>query len=295
MKILTTNVYVGPNQYAHFPVIRHQIDLGVLEQWPSAKLGKDFVDRLIEALPGLEDHGCSYSVAGGFIRRLREDDGTWFGHIWEHVLLELQNLAGSNVTFGRTRSMEKEACYNVVFQYKQRDVGLGASRIGRQLLFSLLPADLKVVLDKEIEDDFDFAEERDEFIRFAQRKEFGPSTQSLVDAAEARNIPWLRLNEYSLVQFGHGKYQQRIQATITSKTPHIAVEISCDKEDTSSLLRDLGLPVPTQIVVHSARAAVRAAKKIGFPVVTKPLDGNHGRGVSIKLIDEAQVETGFDT
>jgi cyanophycin synthetase len=295
MKILTTNVYVGPNQYAHFPVIRHQIDLGILEQWPSAKIGKDFIEGLIQALPGLENHGCSYSVAGGFIRRLREDEGTWFGHIWEHVMLELQNLAGSNVSFGRTRSMENEGCYNVVFQYKQRDVGLGASRIGRQLLFSLLTDELKEAIGDEIEDDFDFTEERDEFIRFAQRKEFGPSTQSLIDAAEERNIPWLRLNEYSLVQFGHGKYQQRIQATITSKTPHIAVEISCDKEDTSSLLRDLGLPVPTQIIVHSARAAVRAARKIGFPVVTKPLDGNHGRGVSINLTDEDQVTEGFET
>ncbi len=295
MKILATNVYVGPNQYAHFPVIRHQIDLGILEQWPSAKLGKDFIDGLITALPGLEDHGCSYDVAGGFIRRLKEDEGTWFGHIWEHVMLELQNLAGSNVTFGRTRSMETEGCYNVVFQYKQRDVGLGASRIGRQLLFSLLPADLKETLAGEIEENFDFADERNEFIHFAQRKEFGPSTQSLVDAAEARNIPWLRLNEYSLVQFGHGKYQQRIQATITSKTPHIAVEISCDKEDTSNLLLDLGLPVPTQYIVQSARAAVRAAEKIGFPVVTKPLDGNHGRGVSINLVDEEQVRAGFES
>jgi cyanophycin synthetase len=295
MKILTTNVYVGPNQYAHFPVIRHQIDLGILEQWPSAKIGEEFINGLIETLPGLQEHGCSYSVAGGFIRRLREDEGTWLGHIWEHVMLELQNLAGSNVSFGRTRSMENEGCYNVVFQYKQRDVGLGASRIGRQLMFSLLPAELKDALANEIEEDFDFAEERDEFIRFAQRKEFGPSTQSLIDAAEARNIPWLRLNDYSLVQFGHGKYQQRIQATITSKTPHIAVEISCDKEDTSSLLRDLGLPVPTQLIVQSARSAIRAAKNIGYPVVTKPLDGNHGRGVSIHLIDEDQVVAGFET
>jgi len=295
MKILTTNVYVGPNQYAHFPVIRHQIDLGILEQWPSAKIGEKFIDGLVETLPGLQEHGCSYSVAGGFIRRLREDEGTWFGHIWEHVMLELQNLAGSNVSFGRTRSMQNEGCYNVVFQYKQRDVGLRASRIGRQLMFSLLPTELKDALADEIEDDFDFAEEREEFIHFAQRKEFGPSTQSLIDAAEAKNIPWLRLNEYSLVQFGHGKYQQRIQATITSKTPHIAVEISCDKEDTSSLLRDLGLPVPTQLIVQSARSAIRAANRIGYPVVTKPLDGNHGRGVSINLNDEEQVIAGFET
>ncbi len=294
MKILTTNVYVGPNQYAHFPVIRHQIDLGILEQWPSVKLGTEFINGLLEALPGLQEHGCSYGVHGGFVRRLREDEGTWFGHIWEHVMIELQNLAGSDVTFGKTRSMDdQEGCYNVVFQYKQRDVGLGASRIGQQLLFSLLPESLKAELGDEIDADFDFEEEQTDFIRFAQRKELGPSTRSLVAAAEERNIPWLRLNEYSLVQFGHGKYQQRIQATITSKTPHIAVEISCDKEDTSSLLNDLGLPVPLQQIAHSPERAVRLARSIGYPVVTKPLDGNHGRGVSIDLNSDSEVEAGF--
>ena len=112
-------------------------------------------------------------------------------------------------------------------------------------------------------------------------------------AAEEREIPFLRLNKYSLVQFGHGKYQQRIQATITSKTPHIAVEISCDKEDTHNLLRDLGLPVPQQYMVHSEREAARAARRIGFPVVVKPLDANHGRGVSINLADEDQVRSAF--
>ncbi len=145
-----------------------------------------------------------------------------------------------------------------------------------------------------LESDFDFEEERDDFIRFAQRKELGPSTASLVKAAEEREIPFLRLNKYSLVQFGHGRYQQRIQATITSKTPHIAVEISCDKEDTHNLLRDLGLPVPQQRLVYSEREAARAAPRIGFPVVVKPLDANHGRGVSINLVDEDQVRKAYD-
>jgi cyanophycin synthetase len=294
MKILSTNVYVGPNLYAHFPVIRHQVDLGVLEQWPSAKIGTAFIDGLIEALPGLEEHTCSYSESGGFIRRLREDEGTWMGHIWEHAALELQNMAGSDVSFGRTRSMDSVGHYNMVFEYHQRDVGLEASRISRQLLLSLLPDDLQEQVKDEIEADFDFDDERDSFIHFAQRKELGPSTASLVRAAEEREIPWQRLNQYSLVQFGHGRFQQRIQATITSKTPHIAVEISCDKEDTHHLLKDLGLPVPVQYMIHRERDAVRAANRIGYPVVVKPLDANHGRGVSINLTTDDEVRTAFD-
>ncbi len=295
MKIISTNVYRGPNLYAHFPVIRHQVDLGVLEEWPSARLGRDFIDGLTTALPGLAEHGCSYRTAGGFLRRLNEDEGTWLGHVWEHLILELQGIAGSDVTFGRTRSIEGQpGCYNVVFQYHQRDVGLEAARISRQLILSLLPRELSKEFARDIDSDFEFETERDSFIRFAQRKELGPSTASLVAAAEARDIPWLRLNEYSLVQFGHGKYQQRIQATITSKTTNIAVEISCDKEDTHNLLNDLGLPVPQQRMVYSRSEAVRAANRIDYPVVLKPLNANHGRGVSINLTDDDAVEAAFD-
>lgn len=298
MKILSSNVYVGPNLYAHFPVIRHQVDIGVLEDWPSARLGDAFIDSLIEALPGLERHGCSYGEPGGFIRRLREDEGTWMAHTWEHATIELQNLAGSNVSFGRTRGVQPQeenvGQYNMVFEYKQRDVGLEAARIARQLLLHLVPEELQKQLADEIEPDFDFKNQRDDFIRFAQRKELGPSTASLVRAAEERDIPWQRLNEYSLVQFGHGKYQQRIQATITSKTPHIAVEISCDKEDTHNLLKDLGLPVPLQRVVYGPQEAVRAAQLIGYPVVVKPLDANHGRGVSIDLTSDEQVTVAYE-
>ncbi len=294
MKIISTNVYVGPNLYAHFPVIRQQLDLGVLEQWPSAKIGQGFINGLIEKLPGLQEHGCSYGVEGGFIRRLKEDGGTWMGHILEHVILELQNIAGSDVTFGKTRSIEgQQGCYNMVFQYKQRDVGLEAARIARQLLYSLMPSSLLSHLSEFIDKDFNFEEDITDFIRFAQRKELGPSTASIVKAAEQRGIPWLRLNDYSLVQFGHGKFQQRIQATITSKTTHIAVEISCDKEDTHNLLKDLGLPLPRQELVYSERQAVRMARRMGYPVVIKPLDANHGRGITIDVNEDNQVAEGF--
>lgn len=293
MKILSKNVYVGPNIYANFPVIRYQIDIGELENWPSVKLGEGFIDGLVAALPSLQEHGCSYGEPGGFIRRLKEDEGTWIGHIWEHVALELQNLAGSAVSFGRTRGLGEVGCYNVVYQYQQRDVGLEAGSLGIKLLTHLMPPEVQSAINADIEDDFDFEDELRSFVRMAQRKEFGPSTGSLVSAAEDRDIPWLRLNNYSLVQFGHGKYQQRIQATITSETKHIAVEISCDKEDTHNLLNDLGLPVPQQMMVYGERQAVRAAKRIGYPVVVKPLNANHGRGVSINLDSDEEIAIAF--
>jgi cyanophycin synthetase len=293
MKILSRNVYVGPNVYANFPVICYQIDLGELENWPSVKLGHDFIEGLVKAIPSLQSHGCSYGETGGFLRRLREDEGTWVGHIWEHVAIELQNLAGVAVTFGRTRSLAEKGTYYVVYQYQQQDVGLEAGALGLKLLNHLMPEHIQKTINAKIEDDFDFSQELTDFIKMAQRKEFGPSTASLVNAAQARDIPWLRLNNYSLVQFGHGKYQQRIQATITSETKHIAVEISCDKEDTHNLLNDLGLPVPKQMMVYDERQAVRAAKRIGYPVVVKPLNANHGRGVSINLTTDEEIVTAF--
>ncbi|SLN55813.1 Cyanophycin synthetase [Roseovarius litorisediminis] len=294
MKIISTNVFVGPNVWASFPVIRHVIDLGFLENWPSAKIGTDYIDALVDALPGLEEHGCSYREPGGFIRRLREDEGTWLGHVLEHCALEIQGVAGTDVTFGRTRSTGEPGQYNMVYQYRQRDVGLAAGELALRLLMHLLPQSLKDQSDYEFDPDFDWEDEMRAFVLRAQRKEFGPSTGSLVKAAEERDIPWIRLNQHSLVQFGHGKYQKRIQATITSETKHIAVEISCDKEDTHNLLNDLGLPVPQQHMVYSSREAARAARRIGYPVVVKPLDANHGRGVSINLNTDEEVEAGFD-
>ncbi len=293
MKIVSTNVYVGPNTFAHFRVIRHVLDLGELEHWPSMRLGEPFIEALLEALPGLHEHGCSYKEPGGFVRRLREDEGTWMGHIMEHVAIELQNIAGSPVTYGRTRSIEGEpGRYNMVFEYRDEAVGREASALAMKFLLSLLPEEIKV--DGRPPADWDFAEERDGFIRYAQSRALGPSTASLVAAAEERNIPWIRLNRYSLVQFGHGKYQQRIQATTTNRTGNIAVELAGDKEETNGILRDLGLPVPEQRIVRGEGDAVRAAKRIGYPVVVKPLAGNHGRGVSINLKTDEEVQAAFN-
>jgi cyanophycin synthetase len=291
MRILDRSVYVGPSLYARFPVIRLELDLGPLEEWPTGRLGSGFVDSLAAALPGLAQHGCSYREPGGFFRRMREDNGTWLGHVLEHVAIELQNLAGEEVTFGKTRSAGAPGVYTVVYEYVQRDEGIAAGELGLRLLCSLLPEALRPV--DSVPEDWNWTEARDEFIRFAQRRALGPSTAALIRAAERSDIPWLRLNDQSLVQLGHGKFQQRIQATVTSRTSHIAVELASDKEETNKILATLGLPVPKQELVHSERQAVRSALRIGFPVVTKPYNGNHGRGISIRLTTDEEVAQGF--
>lgn len=292
MRILERSVYVGPSLYARFPVIRLELDLGELEAWPTGRLGPAFIDALAAALPGLAEHGCSYREPGGFFRRMREGEGTWLGHVLEHVAIELQNIAGEEVTFGKTRSASTPGVYTVVYEYAQRDEGIAAGELGLRLLWSLLPPELRA--GDAVAAGWSWPEARDEFIRFAQRRAMGPSTHSLVRAAEARGIPWLRLNEQSLVQLGHGKYQQRIQATVTGRTSHISVELASDKEETNKILAGLGLPVPKQEMVQSEGQAVRAAKRMGFPVVTKPYNGNHGRGISIRLTTDEEVAHGFN-
>src|SRR5581483_11526503 len=292
MRILDRSVYVGPSLHARFPVIRLELDLGALEQWPTGRLGNSFIEGLVAALPGLAEHGCSYGEPGGFLRRMREDEGTWLGHVLEHVAIELQNIAGEEVTFGKTRSAGPPGVYTVIYEYEQRDEGIAAGELGLRLLCSLLPDSIRPA--DSVPQGWNWAEARDEFIRFAQRRALGPSTASLVRAAENRGIPWLRLNDQSLVQLGHGKYQQRIQATVTGRTPHIAVELASDKEETNKILATLGLPVPKQECVQTEAQAVRAARRMGFPVVTKPYNGNHGRGISIGLATEEEVARGFN-
>lgn len=292
MKIIDTSVYLGPSLYAHFPVIRLTVDLGPLEEWPTGRLGTSFNDRLIRALPGLSNHTCSYGEPGGFIRRLTEDEGTWLGHVLEHCAIEIQCAAGVKVSYGKTRSIDGAVGeYHVVYEYEQSEVGLEAGSLALDLIHSLLPRKLQP--EDFDASSFDFEKRRDSFIRFAQRLALGPSTASLVKAARERDIPYLRLNRYSLIQLGHGRYQRRLQATVTSETRHISVEIASDKEETNRILADLGLPVARQRLVYTEEEAVRASQQIGFPVVVKPLSANHGRGVSINLTNPDQVVIAF--
>jgi len=290
VRILDQRVYVGPNLYANFKVIRMTLDLGPLETAPSATI-PGFADGLLARVPSLAEHGCSYGESGGFVRRLREDGGTWLGHVMEHVAIELQNLAGAKVTFGKTRGNGTLGQYHMVYEYEDAWVGEKAGLLALRLLHSLLPAELRG--DAEPDPLFDFTTELHALIRGAEKRAFGPSTASLVRAAEARDIPWVRLSEGSLVQFGHGFRQKRIQATVTGETRHIAVDIAGDKELTNKILGDLGLPVPKQDQVYDADAAVEAAESLGYPVVVKPLDANHGRGVSIGLTTAEQVKIAF--
>lgn len=279
LEIRETTIYRGANIWARMPAIRYELDLGELEDRPSNKI-PGFYEHLTELIPSLYDHGCSIGKPGGFLQRLRE--GTWMGHVLEHVALEIQNLAGASVVRGKTRSTAERGVYNVVFQYDQEDVGLAAGHLALRLLNHLI---------YDSEPDFDFVREVEErIIKIAERLAYGPSTGAIVQEAQRRGIPVLRLDpQRSLVQLGHGKYQRRIWATVTSETANIAVDVAGNKELTNRLLHEVGIPVPQSRVVRTEDAAVNASRRIGYPVVLKPLDGNHGRGVCIKLVSEAEV------
>ena len=289
MKILETRVYRGPNLYARWPMIRPRLDLGELERYPTAQL-PGFADRLLAAIPTLAQHGCSYGEDGGFVRRMQEDEGTWLGHVLEHVAIELQCLAGTPVTFGKTRGDGlPKGEYHVVYSFVEEAVGLAAADLASSLLRHLLPPE-RAAHDPS---PFDFDAELEALVRLAGRRAFGPSTAALVRAAERRGIPWIRLNEGSLVQLGYGRHQKRIQATLTSETRQIATEIASDKRLTQRILEQIGLPVPRQAIVCGAEEAVEEAERIGFPVVIKPLDGNHGTAVATRLKNAEQVAAAY--
>lgn len=282
MEVRKTTVYRGPNVWARMPAIHYVLDIGELEDRPSNAV-PGFYEHLTELIPSLYDHRCSVGRAGGFLQRLRE--GTWMGHVLEHVALEIQNLAGADVGRGKTRSTTERGVYNVIFQYDQEDVGLAAGEMAIRLLNNLIYGQ---------PEDFDFEPELESVILLAERLAYGPSTGAIVHEANRRGIPVLRLDpRRSLVQLGHGKYQKRIWATVTSVTANIAVDVASDKELTNRLLLEVGIPVPRSMVVHTEEEAVRASRRIGYPVVLKPLDGNHGRGVCINLADDDDVREFF--
>jgi cyanophycin synthetase len=283
LKILETRVLRGPNYWSRAPVVKLLVDLGVLEQFPSNKI-PGFNQGLLEWMPSLSDHACSLNRRGGFVTRLK--DGTWMGHVAEHISLELQNLAGTFVHHGKTRSAGADGQYNVIYEFREEAVGLEAGKLAVRIVNHL-------VAPKDPAQAIDYIEELEGLIRLAERQAFGPSTQAILDEASSRDIPFLRLDRGSLVQLGQGIYQQRIRATMTSATSAIAVDMASDKNLTNRMLDSAGLPVPKSEVVDTADGAVAAAKRIGYPCVVKPLDGNHGRGVHLDLRSEDDVRAAF--
>ena len=286
-------VYRGPNYHSYEPAIHMVVDLGALEDAPTDLL-PGFTDQLLELLSGLHDHQCSRGHDGGFVERLVE--GTWAGHVSEHVALELQRTAGHEMTRGKTRSTGERGVYNVIYGYLDETVATLAGRLAVKLvnhLICVVDAENDIPGRSPVDPDFDFRSEHEAFLLTSQRVAFGPSTQAILDEAISRDIPWQRLNSGSLVQLGHGVLQQRIRATMTSLTGSLAVDIASDKELTNRLLAAAGLPVPASEVVRTADDAVRMGRRIGYPVVLKPLDGNHGRGVAIDLNSEEEVRAAF--
>jgi len=297
IQVLERAVYRGPHIYGPIPMVRIRIDLGALEAWPSNTLD-GFNSALLGALPGLAGHACSLKRAGGFVERLNQ--GTWFGHVVEHVAIELQARAGLGVTMGKTRSVKgRPGVYDILFEYGEEEVGLLAGRFALQLAHGLLPDDRQGLVGLELVSreppldpvTADAAVER--LRRLERRRGLGPTTSSIVAEAKRRGVPVMRLDEHSLVQLGWGRRQQRIRASITGRTSFVGVDTASNKDLTKTLLAQSGVPVPRGAVVRSADEAVQEARRLVGPVVVKPLDGNHGRGVTTNLADDEAIRRAF--
>ncbi|HEV7813839.1 MAG TPA: cyanophycin synthetase [Janthinobacterium sp.] len=270
----------GPNIWTYRPVIEAWLDIGELENFPSDSI-PGLYERLADMLPNLIEHRCGVGERGGFMARLRE--GTYAGHILEHVVLELQNLAGMRTGFGKTRQTSDGAgIYKMAFRTREEKVGRAALALGRDLLMAAIedrPFDVQAAVG-ELND-------------MVESRCLGPSTAHIVDAATERKIPFIRLTDGNLVQLGHGARQRRIWTAETEHTSAIAEGIASDKDLTNRLLASCGVPVPQGELVSSAAQAWESAQDIGLPVVLKPYDGNHGRGVSVNLSTQADVEAAY--
>jgi cyanophycin synthetase len=271
MIIREINAMRGPNYWS---VRRHKLivmvlDLQEMEERPSNKID-GFANRLEAMFPTMFEHRCSVGEPGGFFQRV--EDGTWMGHIIEHIALEVQTLAGMDTGFGRTRDYGEEGVYNVVFSYIEESVGRYAAKISVDICEALIEGDT-----------YDLTDDIQKMRELREDSRLGPSTGSIVQEAQNRGIPWIRLNKYSLCQLGYGTNQKRIQATVTSETSSIGVELACDKEDTKYLLEQAEVEVPRGDIIRRESSVEEACDYVGFPLVIKPIDGNHGRGITVNI------------
>src|SRR6478735_10936604 len=283
MKIEEIKILRGPNYWSvrRPQLIQMKLDLEELEQRPTNEID-GFLERLEALFPSMYAHRCSIGKPGGFFERVKE--GTWMGHVIEHIALEIQTLAGMNCGFGRTRGTGKPGEYYVVFNYMEEEAGVYAARASVRIAQSLVDAiayDLSVDIQqlREIRED----------------TRLGPSTGSIVDEAAKRGIPYIRLNGQSLVQLGYGVHQKRIRATIASTTSNIAVDIAGDKEETKNLLEAAEIPVPRGTVVRTVEGLESAVAKFNYPLVIKPIDGNHGKGNTTNINDWEQAVKAFES
>ena len=271
MKILKIQALRGPNIWSirRTKLIQMRLDLEELEQSPTDKI-EGFRERLEELLPTLIEHRCSEGCHGGFFQRV--DRGTWMGHVIEHIALEIQTLAGMDVGFGRTRETKTPGIYNVVFNYLEEKVGVYSAKAAVRIAEALISGEV-----------YDLAEDIQNMKEIREDVRLGPSTGSIVDEAVSRDIPFLRLGRNSLIQLGAGVNQMRFQATITCKTSNIAVDIACNKEQTKKMLDEASIPVAKGDICYDTEDLEETIADIGYPIVIKPLDGNHGKGASINV------------
>ncbi len=271
MKIDKIQALRGPNIWSvqRKKLIQMRLDLEELEERPTNKI-EGFRERIEAMFPTMIEHRCSEGCRGGFFSRV--DRGTWMGHVIEHIALEIQTLAGMETGFGRTRETKTPGIYNVVFSYTEENVGLYAAEAAVRIAEALIDGT-----------DYNPEEDIQKMREIRERVRLGPSTGSIVEEAVARDIPWIRLGTNSLVQLGYGVNQMRFQATITCKTSSIAVDIACNKEQTKKMLDAASIPVASGGICIDEEDLEAVVKKIGYPIVLKPLDGNHGKGASINV------------
>lgn len=284
MKILEIKILKGPNYWSvrRTKLIQMKLDLEEMEQHPTNTI-EGFRERLEAMFPTMYSHRCSVGKPGGFFQRVEE--GTWMGHVIEHIALEVQTLAGMDTGFGRTRTPEgeKEGVYYVVFSYMEEDAGVYAAKASVRIAEALIEG-------KE----YNLAEDIQQLREIREDTRLGPSTGCIVDEAAKRGIPYIRLNKQSLVQLGYGVNQKRIRATIASTTGNIAVDIACDKEETKALLEAAEIPVPRGTVIRTEVGLKEAVDKFGYPLVIKPIDGNHGKGNTTNINTWEQALKAFD-
>ena len=271
MKIDKIQALRGPNIWSvqRKKLIQMRLDLEEMEQFPTNKI-EGFRERIEAMFPTMIEHRCSEGVRGGFFSRVER--GTWMGHVIEHIALEIQTLAGMETGFGRTRETKTPGVYNVVFSYTEENVGMFAAESSVAIAEALIAGT-----------EYDLEADIQKMREIRERVRLGPSTGSIVEEAVARDIPWIRLGTNSLVQLGYGINQMRFQATITCKTSSIAVDIACNKEQTKKMLDAASIPVANGGIVVDEEDLDEVIRKIGYPIVIKPLDGNHGKGASINV------------